>query len=110
MQQVLALTLLPGSAGFGTALRRFGVASRTAQTVGIEWFDYAKQGLDDIADTARKLAEARSPAEILAVQAAYLQRAGERFTVGSAVVGDLIMTLAGDLLRPPAATSSARTH
>ncbi|MGH1572866.1 phasin family protein [Methylobacterium sp. P31] len=110
MQRILALHLSPGSAGFGTALRRLGIASRTAQTLGIEWFDFAKRDLDDIADTARKLAEARSLAEILTVQAAYLHRAGERFTAGSAVAGDLIVALAGDLLRPSAATSPARAH
>lgn len=99
----------PPAAGLSLALRRFGLASRTAQTLGIEWLDSAKQGLDDLAITMQRLATVRSPNELLAVQTAYLHRAGDRFTARSAVAGGLITTLAGDLMRPPASPSAGRT-
>ena len=96
--------------GFSTPLRRFGVASRTAQTLGIEWVDSTKQGLDDLADTAKALASARTAAEFLAIHASYLQRAGARLAARSTVTADLITTLTADLLRPPPATTSGGAH
>jgi hypothetical protein len=95
--------------GLSFALRRFGLASRAAQTLGIEWLDSTKQGLDDLAATMQRLATVRSPNELLAVQTAYLHRAGDRFTARSAVAGGLITTLAGDLMRPPATPGAGRT-
>ncbi|MCJ2090136.1 phasin family protein [Methylobacterium sp. E-005] len=92
----------PYPAGFGSPWRRLGVAGRIAQTLGIEWGDSTKQGLDDLAATARALAASRGPAEILAIQCAYLQRAGERWAARSAMTADQIAGLAADLLRPPA--------
>ncbi|MCJ2073901.1 phasin family protein [Methylobacterium sp. J-030] len=95
--------------GFGAPWRRLGITGRAAQTLGIEWSDSIKRGLDDLAATAGTLAAARNPAEILAVQAAYLQRAGARLSARSAVTTDLITALAADLLRLPA-PGPPRTH
>jgi len=92
----------PYPAGFGAPWRRLGIAGRTAQSLGIAWADSTKQGLDDCATTARALAASRNPAEILAIQLAYLQRAGERWAAHSAVTADQIAALTADLLRPPA--------
>ncbi|MEL6063931.1 MULTISPECIES: TIGR01841 family phasin [unclassified Methylobacterium] len=105
-----ALPPFPYPAGFGTPWRRLGVAGRAAQTLGIEWADSLKQGLDDIAATAGTLAASRNPAEILAIQSAYLQRAGARLSARSAVTADLITALTADLLRPPPAPPAARAH
>ena len=85
---------------FPTGLRRAGAATRTVQTIGLEWLDYAKQSSDALAATMQKLAAARTPGETLAIQGAYLREAGERFTARSAVFGDLFVTLASDLARP----------
>ena len=97
-----ALSPFPYAAGFGAPWRRLGVAGRTAQTLGIEWADSIKQGLDDLAATAKALAASRNPADVLTLQSAYLQRAGARLSARSAVTADQIAALAGDLLRPPA--------
>ena len=85
--------------GLGAPMRRFGTATRTAQSIGIEWFDYAKQSCDALAATAGRLATAGSPADAFAIQGAFLSEAAERFSARSAVFGDLFATLAGDLLR-----------
>ncbi|MGU3666536.1 phasin family protein [Methylobacterium sp. A49B] len=97
-----AFPAFPPSAGTRLALRRLGHATRTAQTLGIEWLDSARQGLDDLAATAQRLAAARNPAEVLAVQTAYLSRAGERFTARATAANSLVATLAGDLMNPVA--------
>jgi hypothetical protein len=97
-------------AGFGAPWRRLGVAGRAARTLGIEWADSFEQGLDDRGVTAKVLAATRNPAEILAIQSAYLQRAGERWAARSTATADQIAALAGDLLRPPPAPSPAPAH
>lgn len=99
----------PYPAGFGAPWRRLGVAGRAAQTLGIAWADTIKQGLDDLATTAKTRAASRSPAEILAVQTASLQRTGERWAARSAVTAAPMATLTADLLRPQA-PSPARAH
>jgi phasin family protein len=97
-----AIPAFPPAAGASLVLRRLGLATRTAQTLGIEWLDSAKQGLDDLAATAQRLATARNPAEVVAVQTAYLSRAGDRFTARATAASSLVATLAGDLLHPAA--------
>ncbi|SDO08908.1 Phasin protein [Methylobacterium phyllostachyos] len=100
----------PYPAGFGTSWRRLGVAGRAAQTLGIEWADSFKQGLDDLAATAQALATSRNPAAILAVQSAYLQRTAERWAARSVLTADRIATLTTELLRAPSAPSPSRAH
>lgn len=100
----------PYPAGFGAPWWRLGVAGRAAQTLGIEWADSLKQSLDDVTATAGTLAACRNPAEVLAIQSAYLQRAGARLSARSTVTADLIAALAADLLRPPPAPPAAPAH
>ncbi|ONF49130.1 phasin family protein [Methylobacterium radiotolerans] len=102
MQRPPALPLGPAVLKFGTPLRRFGIASRAAQTLGIEYLDSFKTALDDLGATWGALAAARSPTEILAVQTAYLHRAGARAAARSAAAGDALLGLSGELLRPRA--------
>ncbi|MBL7590154.1 phasin family protein, partial [Escherichia coli] len=66
MQRPPALPLGPAVLGVGTPLRRFGIASRAAQSLGIEYLDSFKKALDDLGATWEALAAARSPTEILA--------------------------------------------
>ena len=98
MQRPMAFPLYPGLPGFGTPLRRFGNATRATQTLGIEWLDAAKKAADDLGATWAALAAARSPAEVLAIQTAYLHRAGERIAARSALAGNAVLGLTGDLL------------
>lgn len=78
MQRPPALPLSPVVSGFRTPLHRFGIVSRAAQTLGITYADSFKTAFDDLGATSRALAAARGPAELVAVQAAYLNRAGAR--------------------------------
>ncbi len=100
----------PVPPGFGTPFRRFGAASRTAQSVGIEWSDSVRQGLADFKATLGKIATARGPAEVLSVQSAYLHRAGERLVARTTVAADLASALTTDLLRLPAAPRPGRAR
>lgn len=97
-----------GVGGLGAGLRRAGAATRTMQTIGLEWLDYAKQSSDAVTAAMQKLAAAKTHAETLAIQGAFLHDAGERFTARSAVFGDLFATLAADLARPMGASGPSR--
>ena len=108
MQQPFAFPTGLGTGGLGSGLRRAGAATRTVQTIGLEWLDYAKQSSDAVTATMQKLAAARTPAETLAIQGAFLREAGERFTARSAVLGDLFATLVSDLARPTGASGPPR--
>lgn len=108
MRQPFAFPAGLGTGGLGAGLRRAGAATRTAQTIGLEGFDYAKQSADEFAATMRRLAAARTPAETFAIQGAFLRDAGERFTARSRVFGDLFVTLAADLARPMGAFGPSR--
>lgn len=108
MQQPFAFPAVPNAPGLGAAMRRAGAATRTAQTIGLEWLDYAKQSADDLKATMQKLATATTPAETFAIQGAYLRDAGERFASRSAVLGGLYATLAADLTRPAFALGAPR--
>ncbi len=105
MQRHPALPASSAIYGIGTPLQRLGIAGRTAQTLGIEYADSFKKGFDDLGGTWRALAAARSPAEIQALQTAFLNRAGERAAARFAAVGDVMLSLTDPLLRPKAAAS-----
>ncbi|MGX9979113.1 phasin family protein [Methylobacterium fujisawaense] len=107
MQRPPALPLSLVVSGFRTPLHRFGIVSRAAQTLGITYADSFKTAFDDLGATSRALAAARGPAELVAVQAAYLNRAGARATARSAAAGDMILGLTGAFLRPKAALDGA---
>ncbi len=114
MQQLLASPAgsgmsRPGMVWPGMSLRGVGAATRTVQTMGLEWLDYAKQSSDDLTATVRKLAGATTAAETLAIQGAFLREAGERFTARSAVFGSLFAALASDLARPMGVPGASRT-
>ncbi|MDP4024585.1 phasin family protein [Methylobacterium sp. NEAU 140] len=89
LQPPFAVPVGPGRA----ALRGFGASVRTAQAIGIEWFDYLKQSYDDASCAVERLSSAATPADALAVQTAYLRTVAERFTARSAVFGGLYATL-----------------
>jgi hypothetical protein len=110
MQARHALHAFPALTGLGSALQQFGAFSRTGQTFGIAWLDDVKQSLDDVSATAGQIAASRTMADVLAVQSAYLLRAGSRFAARSTAAGDLFVNLTGDLLRSPAAIRPHRAH
>ncbi|MGV7029933.1 phasin family protein [Methylobacterium symbioticum] len=84
-------------------LKSLGAASRTAWSIGIEWYDYAKQAQDIAVAAAERLAGARSAGGILAVQMSYLREAGELNAARMPIFYDLSLALLNDLARIPAA-------
>ena len=86
----------------GPDLKSFGAATRTAWSIGIEWFDYAKQAQELAVSAAGRLAGARSPAEMLSVQASYLREAGGLAAARMPAFLDLSLRLVNDLARMPA--------
>lgn len=97
-----------GMGALGSSLRRAGAATRTAQAIGLEWLDYAKQSSEDLAAAMQKLSAAGTPSETLAIQGAFLRAAGERFTARSATLGDLFVRLVSDLARPAGPAGPSR--
>lgn len=95
MPQSLA-TPLVGAA----ALRGSGAAIRTAQTIGLEWFDLGKQSYDDLVATAERMAACRDLTEAMTMQGALVQRMTERALARSVVLSDQVTALFGQMLRP----------
>lgn len=80
-------------------LRTVSAVSRTTQTAGIEWADFARQSLDHGTITLRKLAKARDPRSALTIQAEFLKGSYERIGAQTKLLGELYTGLAGDLTR-----------
>jgi phasin family protein len=92
--------ILPFPQVRSVALRGAREAIHTAQTVGIEWMDLAKQGYDDALATTRQLMACRNPGEALALQGAFTQRAAERSLAQAKVLGDQVSASFGRLVPP----------
>ncbi|XYD08461.1 phasin family protein [Methylobacterium sp. NMS12] len=101
MQRPPALPLSPAVSGFGTPLRRFGIASRAAQTLGIEYLD-AQEGPRrsrcHLGRAGGGPQPDRDPGGADRVPAPGRGRAAAR----SAAAGDAMLGLTGALLRPKA--------
>lgn len=85
-----------------SGLKSLGAATHTAWSIGIEWYDYAKQSQDIAVAAAGRLAGARSTAEVLTVQATYLRETGELAAARMPVFWNLSLALLNDLARIPA--------
>jgi hypothetical protein len=89
---------LPFPQGRSLAMRGTSEAIRTAQSVGIEWMDLARQGREDALATTRQLMACRNPGDALALHGAFAQRALERSLTRARVVGDQVNALFGRLI------------
>jgi hypothetical protein len=79
-------------------MRGTGEAIRTAQAVGIEWMDLAKQSYDDALATTRQVLACRNPGEAVALQGAFARRATDRSLMRARVLGDQVSALVGRLV------------
>ena len=68
-----------GAAALGQSI---SAASRTSQTIGIEWMDYLKQVSSDVTATTEKVVKAKSPAKAIELQGAFM-RASARAADGA---------------------------
>ncbi len=87
-------------AGAAALSQSIGAASRTGQTIGIEWMDYLKQVSSEVAATTEKVAKAGSPAKAIELQSAFVKASGEQLMARAATFRDLYATLAQDMAKP----------
>lgn len=83
-------------------LKSLGAATRTAWSIGIEWYDYVRQSQDLAVTAAGRIAAARSAAEAFGAQTTYLRAVGELNAARMPVFFELSRTLLNDLARIPA--------
>lgn len=92
-----------GQAGTEGMMKSVAAVSKTAQTLGIEWSDFAKQSYDHGVAAAQKLAQATSPQTALEIQAEFLKGSYERLVAQAKVAGELYSGLATEMTQPFAA-------
>lgn len=80
-----------------TMMKGVSAASKTAQTAGIEWTDFAKESVQHGTTAMRKLAKARDPQTAMQIQAEYLKGSYERMTAQAKLIGELYTGLANDM-------------
>lgn len=81
-------------------LASVGAAARTAQSIGIEWIDYARQSVAASSAAAEALSAAGTLAEAAAIQADYASGNWERLLDRAETLGGLYGTLASDMAAP----------
>ncbi|WP_162560600.1 phasin family protein [Methylobacterium durans] len=86
--------------GVESLLAGISAASKTAQTIGIEWAGFAKESYEHSAATAEKLSKAGTFAKALEIQTEYLKGSFERGLAQAASLRDLHVALAKDLAKP----------
>lgn len=84
-------------------MKSVAAVSKTTQTLGIEWSDFAKQSYEQGMAAAQKLAQATSPQTALEIQTEFLKASYERLVVQAKVTGELYSGLAKEMTQPFAA-------
>jgi phasin family protein len=80
-----------------TMLKNIEAVSKTAQSAGIEWADFAKQSLQHSSAAMQKLAKARDPKTAMEIQAEYLKGSYQRMAAQAKLIGELYTGLAKDM-------------
>ncbi|WP_336487626.1 phasin family protein [Methylobacterium nigriterrae] len=86
--------------GMDAVMKSFGAASKTAQTIGVEWVDFTKQSFEHTVATAEKLAKAGTLGKAMEIQAEYVKGSYERGLAQAATLRDLYAALAKDVAKP----------
>lgn len=89
-----------GKAGTETMMKSVATASHTAQTLGIEWTDFAKQSYEHGIAAMQKLAQAKSPQTAIEIQADFLKGSYERLVAQAKLTGELYAGLAKEMTKP----------
>ncbi|HEX8417910.1 MAG TPA: phasin family protein [Methylobacterium sp.] len=89
-----------GRAGSETMLRSAATGARTAQTLGIEWADFAKKSCEHGVAAMQKLTQARSPQTAMEIQVEFLKGSYERMVAQATLTGELYAGLAKDWAKP----------
>lgn len=86
-----------GMGGMDTMLKSVGTLSKTTQTMGIEWADFAKQSISHGTSTMQALAKAPTPKAAIEIQTAYLKGSYERLMAQAKVMTELYTGLAKEI-------------
>ncbi|MBX9931561.1 MAG: phasin family protein [Methylobacterium sp.] len=86
--------------GMDMMLKSVGTVSKTAQTMGIEWVDYAKDSMGAGTAAMQALAKAPTPQAAMEIQTAYLKSAYERSMAQAKTMAELYQGLAKDMMKP----------
>lgn len=87
--------------GLAQVMKGVNALSKTNQTAGIEWADFAKESYAAGAETMKKLAGARTLQAAMEIQGAYLTESYQRLQAQAKVVSDLYKGLATEIGVPP---------
>lgn len=83
--------------GLAQVMKGVNALSKTNQTAGIEWADFAKESYAAGAETLKKLAGARTLQAAMEIQSAYLTESYQRLQAQAKVVSDLYKGLATEI-------------
>ncbi|MCJ2044787.1 phasin family protein [Methylobacterium sp. J-078] len=86
--------------GMAKLMKTVSTVSKTNQTAGIEWADFAKESYAAGSETMKKLAGARTLQAAMEIQGAYLKASFERLQSQAKVMSDLYQGLAKDVGAP----------
>ncbi|WP_375409625.1 phasin family protein [uncultured Methylobacterium sp.] len=86
-----------GQGGMDMMLKSVGTLSKTAQTMGIEWADFAKQSISHGSSTMQALAKASTPQAAMEIQTAYLKGSYERLMAQAKVMTELYTGFATEI-------------
>ncbi|MGU3540731.1 phasin family protein [Methylobacterium sp. A54F] len=86
--------------GMDAVMKSVGATTKSAQTIAIEWADYAKVSYEQAAAAAEKLAKAKNPGQAFEIQTEYLKGAYERTMAQATTFRDLYVAMAKDAAAP----------
>lgn len=83
--------------GVAKLMKTVSTVSKTNQTAGIEWADFAKESYAASSETLKKLAGARTLQAAFEIQGAYVKASYERLQTQTKVITELYQGLAKDV-------------
>ena len=86
--------------GMDMMLKSVGTVSKTAQTMGIEWADYAKDSMSAGTAAMQALTKAPTPQAAMEIQTAYMKSSYERSMAQAKTMAELYQGLAKDMMKP----------
>lgn len=89
-----------GKDNVDAALKSFGVASQSAQTIAAETADYAKRSFEQGAATLEKLVGAKTLDKAVEIHTDYMRSAYQTFVAQSTKMGEVYANAAKEALKP----------
>jgi hypothetical protein len=99
MQQFEAIQKV-GKENVDAALKSFGAASKTLQTIAVEQSDFTKKSFEQGTAAVEKLVSVKSLDKAFEVQADYAKTAYEGFVAQATKMGELYAAMAKDAFKP----------